>query len=181
MIERVSTHRGATIAEGAPGVRDTSDPPPDDGAPISAIFLVVGFILLVLCAILGFSYWIDRRMHGGVGGLKRIRILRSGELAEATVLSVGEVGLRGEHPRSIVYEVHPASGASFRARGVENLWNHELDLNNVREGARVKVRFDAKDRAVVLLRVDAAAIRRQKDVALAEKEAALLREPPRDC
>jgi hypothetical protein len=143
-----------------------------------SVLATAAFVACCLAFPVVLAYLIDRKAHEGVDWFKRRRVLRSGQEAEAQVLSSTVVEGTSTAPYkraySIVYEVTPAGAAPFRARAIEIMYPGEARAN-VEEGQRVQVRFDPADRTVVLVRPKPN--HGAHDAARRAKEDALLRGP----
>jgi hypothetical protein len=161
---------------------------------IDAPFIVVvcGVLASLAIPIAAMVFIMKRPNLGYLAARRRARIVREGTDAEATILSTRLEKYFDEHGQEhaekqvywLVYEVHPPGGASFRARGREDLDPLQAAANHVEEGARVRVRFDAHRDAVVLERVpseslrDRAEQRERERIALLKRERELLRGRP---
>jgi hypothetical protein len=153
--------------------------------PVTLTLLATPFMLVA------FFFFHDLWMHEGVTVFKRRRALRSGTAAPARILSadmldktIGRLsGIAAAY--SIVYEVLPPGAPPFRARGIEVMTLAEEDAN-LRgasaldgKGVTVHVKFDPQSHIVVLVRVDAKKLERQREAAKREAQDALLRGKPR--
>jgi hypothetical protein len=106
-------------------------------------------------------------------------VLRSGQAASARVLSstlrVGRsTGSKYNGAYSIIYEVTPPGGATFRAKATEVMFFSEASAN-LEAGGTVNVRFDPADHTVVLVRVDPKPVAHQREAERRAREEALLR------
>ena len=143
-----------------------------------------GSVLLVVGLVWLYFLWLYRRANGGVGWYKERRILKRGETATAKLLSCeyvskGPTVSPKQRHYSIVYEVTPSVGETFRAKGAICLWWEEEDLYALQAGEVAEVRFDPSDRTVVM--VPKRTVREaqlQKEADRKAREDALLRAGP---
>jgi hypothetical protein len=149
---------------------------------MDTVALVLGiacFVGLAISVPIAISYSLDRNAHEGVDWFARRRVLRSGQAADAKVLSselmVGK-NVGGNHggAYSIVYEVMPPGDAPFRKKATEVMYFSEARAN-LEVGRIVQVRFDPETQVVVLVRVSAESARAQADAERREREERLLR------
>lgn len=140
---------------------------------------IATFVLLSAAFPVVVSYFIDVRLHEGVGWFTRRHVRRTGVAAKAKVLSMAvlprQTGRRYESAHSMVYEVTQDGQAPFRAKGIEVLTTSEAV--RAREGTVVDVRFDPASKVVVLVRVDAAQLLAEREAARVEREKKLLGGP----
>jgi hypothetical protein len=157
-------------------------PPPPDVDPVLLLGGIFGGAALIVALSFWFYWYREKQQCDGHGILQRRRVLRSGLPAEATVLSEEIVSeaqtTRGNFLRRIIYEVRPASGSPFRAKGFERMWMSEAHDQGLRVGHVVQVRYDPADHLVRLVPRDLDELRRRKDEATRAREEALLRGGP---
>jgi hypothetical protein len=143
------------------------------------IVLLAGCVVAVIAAIYYVWSWRDTKVHGGITAARRRRTMKSGRIAEATVLSSeilpGATLDANTTARSIVYEVSAPDGPKFRAKAIEVFgWGSDDLANPVEVGSTVRVKFDDSHEVVVLLHENSRNAKKRAEEQRHAREDALL-------
>lgn len=143
----------------------------------------LGFGALVVS---GFAAW---ALVAARSAVKRARVRRHGQLADATVVSVriqhrtDENGAQlDEADCWIIYDVYPPNQPPFRERGSERMDDIQAKANHIEPGGKVRVRVSQDRKTVILERVPSSSRKEQRVQEMVKahaRERELLRRPPR--
>jgi hypothetical protein len=140
--------------------------------PIAGIAFAIVFVFLVMGLVVALNWTTDKKLHRGIGFMRRRAIRQAGRRVQATIIDVQYKTILGAN--DMVLELEPPSGARYRVECAEviSLAENHFTLT----GHKIMVFVDPIDPKTVV--VDLVELRnrvRQGNVEDQEKHARMLR------